>query len=181
MQSSALVQPQAKDQLEPLFESIDAILAGQPTPLSYQHITAFCQTVVLQDRDAASRLSDKCTSSIDQYTERIRRELKGGILAKDRNTLGKLCESWQVWTARTVSNRSCRHILKTYIYSFQNLLSSLLVHLDKVYHSSFSDPNILRSRAIAKFKSIVWQDTVIHAVIIDDIFKWLSEERQTGT
>ncbi|OXM77936.1 ubiquitin-protein ligase [Cryptococcus neoformans Bt63] len=159
----SLVQPQAKDQLEPLFESIDTILAGQPTPLSYQHITAFCQTVVLQDRDAASRLSDKCTSSIDQYTERIRRELKGGILAKDRNTLGKLCESWQVWTART------------------NLLSSLLVHLDKVYHSSFSDPNILRSRAIAKFKSIVWQDTVIHAVIIDDIFKWLSEERQTGT
>lgn len=110
MQSSALVQPQAKDQLEPLFKSIDAILAGQPTPLSYQHITAFCQTVVLQDRDAASRLSDKCTSSIEQYTERIRRELKGGILAKDRNTLGKLCESWQVWTARTVSNRSCRLI-----------------------------------------------------------------------
>lgn len=73
------------------------------------------------------------------------------------------------------------HTLNVYAYPLQNLLSSLLVHLDKVYHSSFSDPNILRSRAMAKFKSIVWQDTVIHRVIIDDIFKWLSEERQTGT
>ncbi|KAE8541615.1 hypothetical protein D1P53_001784 [Cryptococcus gattii VGV] len=159
----SLVQSQATDKLDPLFKSIDAILAGQPTPLSYQHITTICQAVVLQDRDAASQLSDKCTRSIDDYTERISRELRGSILARDRNTLGKLCGSWQVWTART------------------NLLSSLLVHLDKVYHSSFSDPNILRSRAMAKFKSIVWQDTVIHRVIIDDIFRWLSEERQTGT
>lgn len=97
------MQSQATDKLDPLFKSIDAILAGQPTPLSYQHITTICQAVVLQDRDAASQLSDKCTRSIDDYTERISRELRGSILARDRNTLEKLCGSWQVWTARTVS------------------------------------------------------------------------------
>ncbi|ODN95685.1 hypothetical protein I350_04529 [Cryptococcus amylolentus CBS 6273] len=152
-------QPQSSihAQIEPLAESIKAILTFKPTPVSYHHISTLTRNIALKQPDLNKRVLDTFEQELVQTCQTITKELRRGVMARDKGILAKITQEWRSLKQRT------------------DLLRSLLVYLDP---PTAIEP--LNSRVARVFRQQVWEDDILSSARCAELLDWLALERASS-
>lgn len=86
-----------------LSTSISSILLGQQPSLSYHKISEQVHQLVVRSDDTLTTLYTKINVELQAYVNRIVRDSRAFLLAREKNWLSKLLATWREYFDRVVS------------------------------------------------------------------------------
>ena len=96
---------QQRTKLSLLLDSIAPFLSGNQPRVSYQQLCQICRRLVLQSDSKAEEIYGRVLTELEISVASLAREMRGSIMSREKDWLGRLTHGWKIWEKRVVRGR----------------------------------------------------------------------------